>query len=108
MLFVVGTFVLVLGIVCGLYWLFVERAESEEQSALKKRLKKASGPRKLAAALLKERDKLSDVGMLDNVLTSFGRVVEPMQRTIAQAGLKVTVGTVLLASAASRASPISS
>jgi tight adherence protein B len=99
MFFVVGTFVLVLGIVYGLYWLFIERADSEEQSALKKRLKKASGPRKLAAALLKEKDKLSEVGILDSVLGSFTRVVEPMQRTIAQSGLRITVSTVLLASA---------
>ena len=40
MAFVVGTFVLVLGIVYGLYWLFVERDDAEEQSALSKRLKR--------------------------------------------------------------------
>ena len=99
MFFVILTFVLVLGIVYGVYWLFIERAESEEQGALKKRLKKATGPRKLAQALLKEREKLSEVGILENVLGNFGRIVEPMQRTIAQAGLRITVSTVLLASA---------
>jgi tight adherence protein B len=49
--------------------------------------------------LLKEKEKLSEVGILDNVLGSFSRVVEPMQRTIAQSGLQITVSTVLLASA---------
>ena len=32
MLFVVGTFVLVVGIVYGLYWLFVEREDAEHQT----------------------------------------------------------------------------
>ena len=42
MIFVVGTFVLVVGIVYGLYWVLVERDEVEEQSALRKRLRKGT------------------------------------------------------------------
>jgi hypothetical protein len=40
MIFIIGTFVLVVGIVYGLYWLLVEREETEEHSALRKRLKR--------------------------------------------------------------------
>ena len=36
---------------------------------------------------------------LDNVLARAGRLVAPLQRTIDQSGLKVTLGTILLASA---------
>ena len=99
MFFIVGTFVLVVGIVYGLYWLVIEREESEEQAALRKRLKKASGQNKLAGALLKERERFSSVGSLDTLLASLSRVTEPMQRTIAQSGIRVTVSTIILASA---------
>jgi len=98
MIFIIGTFVLVVGIVYGLYWLLVEREETEEQSALRKRLKRPTTKGVVTAALLKERDRLSDVNTLDRMLGGFGRVTAPMQRTIAQAGLNITVSTVLLAS----------
>jgi len=98
MVFVVGTFLLVVGIVYGLYWLFVEREDAEHQSALRKRLKRPTTKGVITAALLKERDRLSDVGAFDVVLGSLGRVTGPMQRTIAQSGLKVTVSTIVLAS----------
>jgi tight adherence protein B len=97
MAFVVGTFVLVLGIVYGLYWLFVERDEAEEQSALRKRLKRPTQKSVVNAALLRERERLSDMGAFDTVLARMGGLTEPMQRTLHQAGMKVTVGTILLA-----------
>ena len=99
MAFIVGTFVLVLGIVYGLYWFFVEREDLEERQALRKRLKRPSAKSVITEALLKERERLSHVGALDTVLGTFGRFTDPMQRTIAQSGLKITVSTVLLASA---------
>ena len=97
--FIVGTFVLVVGIVYGLYWVFVEREDAGEQQALKKRLKRPSAKGVITAALLKEKDRLSDVGAFDTVLRNMGRVTGPMQRTISQSGLNVTVSTILLASA---------
>ena len=50
MIYTVGTFVLVLGIVYGLYWFFVEREDSEERQALKKRLKRPRPPSKFGNA----------------------------------------------------------
>jgi tight adherence protein B len=93
----VVTFVLVVGIVYGLYWLFVERAESEEQDALRKRLKKTPKAR-VTAALLKQPDRLSDVGILDGLLGSAGRLVDPLQRTITQSGVKANVSSIILGS----------
>ena len=52
----------------------------------------------MTAALLKERERLSDVNAFNRLLGGFGRVTDPMQRTIAQAGLDVTVSTIILAS----------
>jgi len=96
---IVITFVLVAGLVYGVYWFFIDRPESEEQRALKIRLKKSGKARAVLGVLLKQEDRLSDVGPLDAALGKFGGVLAPMQRTIAQSGLQVTVGTVLLGSA---------
>lgn len=94
---VIITFVLVLGIIYGLYWFFVERLESEEQNALRQRIRQGAKKKVLVGALLKEQERLSDVGPLDAILRQAGGLLDPLQRTIAQSGLKVTVSTVLLA-----------
>jgi tight adherence protein B len=99
MIFVLGTFVLVVGIVYGLYWLLVEREDSEQQNALRKRLKRPTAKSVITEALLKDKERLSDVGAFEVVLGSLGRVTGPMQRTVAQSGLQITVSTILLASA---------
>jgi tight adherence protein B len=96
MQFVLGTFVLVLGIVGGLYWALIDRPESQEATSLRRRLKKAVQPGKLTTALLNAPDRLSDVGMFDRLLSRSGQVAVPLQRLIQQSGLKVTVGTVIL------------
>lgn len=100
---VVITFVLVLGIIGGLYWAFVLRPELQEEAALQGRLKKAAPTGKLTKALVREPGRLSDVGVLDRVLARSGQVVTPLQRMIEQSGLKVTVGTLLLGSACAAA-----
>ena len=97
MAFLVGTFVLVLGIVYGLYWLFVERDEADEHSALRKRLKRPTQKSVVTAALLRERERLSDMGAFESLLARMSAITDPMQRTLSQAGMKVTVGTILLA-----------
>jgi tight adherence protein B len=99
MAFIVGTFVVILGLVYGLYWLFVEREDAGQHQALRKRLKRPTAKSVITAVLLKERDRLSDVGALDALLGTLGRFTDPMQRTIAQSGLNITVSTILLASA---------
>jgi tight adherence protein B len=96
---IVLTFVLIVGIVYGLYWVFVERAEAQEHDALHKRLKRTSKARLAGGALLKQQQKLSDLGVLDSLLGSAGRLVDPVQRAIVQAGVrKINVGSVFLAS----------
>ena len=92
------TFVLVAGLVYGLYWFFVERVESEEQEAVRKRLKRSNKGKASVIALLKPEERYSDVGPLDSALGAMGGVFGPMQRTLAQSGLNVTLGTVLLGS----------
>lgn len=95
---VILTFVLVGGLVYGLYWFFVERIESEEQEAVRKRLKRSNKSKASVVALLKPEERLSDVEALDTALGKMGGLFGPMQRTIAQSGLNVTLGTILLGS----------
>jgi tight adherence protein B len=96
MAFVVGTFVLVVAIVAGLYWVLVEAPEARDEAAVRKRLRKGTIAGQLTKAIAKERERLSDVGFIDALLWRSGNVVRPLQVTIQQSGLKVTVGVVML------------
>jgi tight adherence protein B len=99
MIFALATFGIVLGIIFGMYWLLVVRPELADETAIRARIGKSTGSTKLAAALQKGPERMSDLGPFDRLLVRSGRVVEPLQQTIEQSGLKVTVGTILLGSA---------
>ena len=94
-----GTFALVLGIIVGLYWLLVLRPEMAREAAMRARIGEKSAQVAKAVALLKPPEKLSDLPTFDRLLVPMARVTAPVRRTIAQSGLKVTLGTVVLASA---------
>ena len=99
MAFVALTFVLVVAIVGGAYWAFVDRPESQEASELQRRLRKGNAPGTLPKTLYNAPERLSDVNAFDRVLHRFSQVFLPLQRLISQAGMKVTVGTILLSCA---------
>jgi len=103
MVFALATFAIVLGIIFGVYWVMVARPEMAEESAVRARIGKTADRDRRSAALLKAPERLSDLGILDRLLVRSGRIVEPLQRTIDQSGLKVTLGTILLASACTAA-----
>jgi tight adherence protein B len=90
------TFVLVLAVVLGSYWTFVVRLDESEDAALRKRLRPdpISAPKKFA--ILKPIAQFSSVTQLNAVLGQMGRLVAPLQRDITQAGLSITVATLLL------------
>ena len=96
MTFVIGTFVLVLAIIGGLYWVFVERPQSQDELAVRRRLRRAAHTGKLTKALLKDRERLSSMHFLDVVLSRSSQLADPLQLLIAQSGLKVTVGVIVL------------
>lgn len=98
-LLVLGTFVLVLGIIVGLYWVFIVRPEQAEHASIRRRLGKAAKGISRTAALLKPEERLSQVGGLNRLLQQSGRLTDPLRRAIDQSGLKVTVGTIILSSA---------
>jgi tight adherence protein B len=102
MAFVLATFGIVLGIILGIYWLLLVRPETAEDSAVLARVGRTTKAAK-AVALLKGPQRLSDMHSLDYLLARAGRLVDPLQRSIDQSGLKVTLGTMVLASALSAA-----
>jgi len=96
-IFVVITFVTTLTLVLGSYWFFVARPDLAETSALRKRLKTDVGQAvRKEFRILKPKEKLSGVNVLNELLEQSGRLVGPLQRDITQAGMNVTVATVLL------------
>jgi tight adherence protein B len=99
MLILIATFLLIVGIVFGLYWWFIDRPEGQEHSALKRRLKGVRQPRKAIGDLLNTPQRYSDLGFLNRALKSMGRRAAPSQRTLAQSGLKITLGTLVLSAA---------
>src|SRR4051812_6948781 len=100
MLIVLLTFVLILGIVLGAYYALVELPERSEKSRLLGRL---VAP-KLTAGLLKpgdlERpaDRLSGVQAIQALLSRVKRLSGPLERLIVQSGMRITVGTLVMAS----------
>lgn len=101
MTIVFATFVVILGIVLGAYWLFVARVDQSEDAALRKRLRPDTPSKTVAKQfkLLKPVEQLSHLPHLNTALGQMGRITAPLQRDLMQAGMTTTVGTILLASA---------
>jgi tight adherence protein B len=100
MLFIAVTFVGVVALVVGIYWVMYERPETLEQTKLRKRLRAAAGPRAAKRIeFVKEAEQLSSVKSLDAVLARTSGMTTSLQRLIAQADMQITVGVLLLASA---------
>jgi tight adherence protein B len=98
---VVLTFVLIAGIVFGTYWFLLVRPEHREESALRKRLR-GGGGQKVATSIgdLESPEKrLSHLKSLDKILTRTAGLSGPLERLITQSGLKMSVGSLVLASA---------
>jgi tight adherence protein B len=91
------TFILVLAIVLGAYWAFVLRPEQMSERAVRTRLK-GQGTQNLRVTLVKARERMSGIGSLDATLARTGDALEPLSELLAQSGLKMTLGTFILAS----------
>jgi tight adherence protein B len=98
MTIVIVTFAVTLVIVLGAYWFFVVRVDQSEGAALRKRLKPEE-PRKQIAKenrLLKPAEQLSALPHMNTMLGRLGNLTTPLQRDLLQAGMKVSVATILL------------
>ncbi|MQA28835.1 MAG: hypothetical protein GEU82_03205 [Luteitalea sp.] len=91
------TFVLVVALITGLYWLFVGRIEHAEGVQLRKRLQQSAvtaAPKK--SRLLNPLEQFSSIAVLNASLRKIGRISQPLQTDINQAGLTISVSTMLL------------
>jgi tight adherence protein B len=91
-------FVVVLSAVYGSYWALVVRPETQSGQALLGRLKVRRERTKTAGGLLKAGETLSSVPALEWLLRQTTERVEPVRRMIGRSGLKMTVGTLVMAS----------
>lgn len=97
MLIVALTFVLCATIILGTYWTFVVHPEDSAARALRRRLTPTVDERPARADLTKKNAPLSALKVLDAALAGSGHLVDPLKRAVADSGLPVTIGVVLLA-----------
>jgi len=96
MILVAFAFLVVLGGVLGAYWAFVLKPEQHSAETLKRRLKGAPSPAKRKGSkILREEDGASALDDFFNRIT----VSRSLNNLIEQSGVKMTVGSLLVASA---------
>ena len=95
---VVGiTFVVVVALITGVYWLFVGRIEQAEGLELRKRLKQSvQATVQKQSRLMKPLEQFSSIDSLNSGLAKLERISGPIQRNITEAGLKISVSTMVL------------
>jgi tight adherence protein B len=97
---VIVTFVCILVLVYGIYWVLVLRPEQQEQAALRKRLTATGSVVAVTGSVLEQpRQNLSQVRALNVVLQRSKGLSGPLETLVTQSGLKISVGTLLLACA---------
>jgi tight adherence protein B len=96
----VATFVVIVVVVLGIYWILIERPESREQGELRKRLRGTLGPKAAKRIdFVKQAEKLSAVKSFDALLGRSSALAGSLQSQITRADMKMSVASLLLASA---------
>ena len=90
------TFVLVVGIVLGMYWVFVERPARATETALRRRLGMATVSGRVASSVQSEIRRLSSLPAFEHLLARRIDIMRPLVQLIEQSGVRITVGAVLL------------
>jgi tight adherence protein B len=97
MLIALATFVVILLLVLGVYWVAIVRPEAATERALGRRLRLPSLANVLKAPIENEATRLSTVPLLDRLLARFTSLDGPLQQIIEQSSLSVTLGQLVLA-----------
>src|SRR5262245_45922027 len=97
MVIVASTFLLCIAIILGTYWMFVIRPEDRATHALRRRLHAVPEERSARTDLTKKETPLSALKVLDTALARAGHLIDPLKQTLANSGLRMTIGVVLLA-----------
>jgi tight adherence protein B len=92
------TFLLVLGITCGAYYVAVLKPEQDQQSSLQKRLKVNVGITQStqAGGLRREEVALSAIPIINQILRATTVVSRPLRKLLDRSGIELTVGTLVL------------
>ena len=90
------TFVLVVGIVLGMYWVFIERPTRATETALRRRLGTATVSGRVASSVQSEIRRLSNLPAFERLLAPRAQIMGPLVRLVEQSGVRTTVGVVLL------------
>jgi tight adherence protein B len=86
--------------ILGAYWFFVIRPEEKELGVVRRRLSpKQTVKASLHSELVKQQRALSSVGAFDKLLRKSETRTKSLAELIQQSGVKVTIGTVIAASA---------
>jgi tight adherence protein B len=96
----VVTFAICFAVIYSAYWAFVLRPEAQAAGTVRRRLKRDHVRLVQRAQLLKQIQVLSAIGAVDAFLKRGKSHTQKFQTLIEQAGLKITVGTLLTGSAA--------
>ena len=99
MIFALVTFAICFSVIYSAYWAFVLRPEAEAAGVVRRRLKKDHARQVARSELLKQVRAMSSIGAVDAVLQRGRSRTQQLQILIDQAGLKITVGTLLAGSA---------
>lgn len=98
MFFAVLVFAVVLIIIIGVYGLGIVRPETQEQRKLQKRLHSTTREdRARRLGILKDVERLSSMEGMESLLARFAKPIVPLRRLLEQSGLRMTVGTFVLA-----------
>src|SRR6186997_669885 len=98
MILVALAFLVVLGGVLGAYWAFIVKPEQHSAETLKRRLKGAPSPvKRKGSKILRDQDD-NALGGLDALLNRI-TVSKSLTDLVEQSGVKMTVGSLLVASA---------
>jgi tight adherence protein B len=92
------TFVVILAIILGAYYLFVVRPEQDGRTKMLRRVKSATPGAASVGQLERPKDRLSGVGAVERLLSRAHGVSGPLEQLVTQSGLKMTVGTLVMAS----------
>jgi tight adherence protein B len=99
MIFAVLTFAVCFSVIYTAYWAFIVRPEAQAVGVVRKRLKKDHIRQVARSELLKQVRAMSSISAVDNILQRGRSHTRRLQILLEQAGLKITVGTLLAASA---------
>ena len=92
------TFILILGIVLGAYYMFVVRLEEDHKSRMLRRVRAATGAAAATSAgqLERPQGRLSGVSAVERMLSRAHGISRPLEQLVTQSGLKITVGTLVM------------